>query len=457
MSKSRGEKTKDEAVIEKTYASVSSRTPIDVFLSSDERYDVWVVKSAERPELLLPTSSSEVAAYRIYSGDSGDVGSTCCTARSLIDDEFKDENKGCAETAAEPLPLTDGCDLESWRRHNIVRTTCHMLAVMNVGTGCCMLRRERQIALVGSRSLREWKALREKLYVLPSVDLMVATIDSDTVKSLPLHPWFERKNVPAVLLGCTTDWNAMKTCRFENLVNRFGYLPWRFSDTHGETMKLRTYQKYLSTAEGQLDDAPLAVYDSQFHLDERAEILREYSVPACFAGDLFDLLDDDARPPYRWILIGPPRSGTGLHIDPTGTHAWVTLVQGLKRWVLFPPTSCPDWIGLSSKHQIPSSIWFRDHYDRVMAGDSCRGAIHILQRPGETVYVPAGWPHLVLNLDLSVAITHNFASEHPSMLRLWDAVRRETNISEPFLDQLRQHRPDLHAQLLDSTDCEQTA
>jgi histone arginine demethylase JMJD6 len=249
----------------------------------------------------------------------------------------------------------------------------------------------------------------------------------------------------------------METCRFENLVDRFGHFQWRFSDTHGETMSLRTYQKYLNSAEGQLDDAPLAVYDSQFHLDERADILDEYTVPTCFGGDLFDLLDNEARPPHRWILIGPPRSGTGLHIDPTGTHAWVTLVQGVKRWVLFPPATCPEWIGLSSTPQIPSSIWFRDHYDRITAGGSCRDAIHILQRPGETVYVPAGWPHLVLNLDLSVAITHNFASEHPSIHRLWEAVRRETNVAESFLYQLRQHRPDLHARLFDATDCEENA
>lgn len=92
--------------------------------------------------------------------------------------------------------------------------------------------------------------------------------------------------------------------------------------------------------------------------------------------------------------------------------------------------------------QIPSIIWFRDYYQEAI--QSVPGAVEVQQKPGETVYVPAGWPHLVLNLELSVAITHNYATEFPSMPRLFTAVQEaEPELADNFRYALQTHRPDL--------------
>lgn len=402
----------------------------DVFLTPEERYEVWVVKAAERPELLL------------YDDDDDD-------------DDGCDDN---SSSVRQP-PLQDGCDIPGWRKIGMVigfgcSARCSSnsengKAILRVGPGCSMLRRERQLPVVAGMNYRSRLpngSSKEEPRFSPQNNIIRLAYDPN----MSIHPWFERENVPVLLEGCTDDWTLPRT--LEQWVERYGDLPWRFSDTHGETMTLQTYYKYCTTSlEGLTDDAPLAIYDSQFALDERCELLNEYTVPHCFDADLFDLLENETDcPPYRWILMGPERSGTGLHIDPVGTHAWVTLLSGRKRWILFPPETNPQSIFLRGPDEppIPSVLWFRDYYSRALHSENANRdtCIEVVQVPGETVYVPAGWPHAVWNLETSVAVTHNYASEHPSLDRLYQAV----TAAEPrFAARLHQaichHRPDLVA------------
>lgn len=159
-------------------------------------------------------------------------------------------------------------------------------------------------------------------------------------------------------------------------------------------------------------------------------------------GDLGEI-----RPPWRWILIGPERSGTGLHIDPLWTNAWVTVIQGKKRWLLFPPSTPKDQIGMGNGPQINSATWFHTFYDKVTSDDwpSDYKPVEVLQLPGETVFVPNGWPHIVLNLETTVAITHNYASEFGPFERMWEEVAQdEPEFAERWLDGMKNERPDLY-------------
>lgn len=282
-------------------------------------------------------------------------------------------------------------------------------------------------------------------------------------------------------------------------------------------MPLVTYAKYLTNLEGMLDDSPLAIYDAEFGDEDSptSDLADEYTVPACFSPDLFELADasidntdasdenddseDDSendskdseeqpepkqRPPWRWILIGPERSGTGLHIDPLYTNAWVTILQGKKRWILFPPETPKDKIGLlqqqssfpnnnddtdtntltkeiETSHQLASVVWFRDYYD-IVTSDNWPvqwKPVEVLQTPGETVFVPNGWPHLVLNLELTVAVTHNYASEwggslDSSLERMWrEVVEEEPEFGRRWYDgMVRRRRLDLVERVLEFHD-----
>ena len=54
--------------------------------------------------------------------------------------------------------------------------------------------------------------------------------------------------------------------------------------------------------------ALLCSFDKTF-AETAPQLAADYSVPELFSDDLFALLGD-ARPDYRWLIIGPHRSGS---------------------------------------------------------------------------------------------------------------------------------------------------
>ncbi len=64
-------------------------------------------------------------------------------------------------------------------------------------------------------------------------------------------------------------------------------------------------------------------------------------VPKYFDEDLFSVLGEAGRPDFRWLIMGPPRSGSTFHKDPNATSAWNAVVTGSKKWIMYPPSALP--------------------------------------------------------------------------------------------------------------------
>ena len=131
------------------------------------------------------------------------------------------------------------------------------------------------------------------------------------------------------------------------------------------------------------------------------EIRHDYEVPAYFRDDLFRLVGEHRRPPYRWFLLGPVHSGTGVHTDPLGTSAWNTLIYGRKRWVLFPPDVAREvvkpkaYVRRDKGEDDEVVDYFTLILPRIKAAHPALvpRMIEFVQRPGDTIFVPGGWWH----------------------------------------------------------------
>ena len=129
-------------------------------------------------------------------------------------------------------------------------------------------------------------------------------------------------------------------------------------------------------------------------------------MPSIFSKDLLnDFLLSHQGGDYRFCYWGPTGSCTALHSDVLNSFSWSYNVVGEKKWVLYPPSG--DVLG--SKEPIT-----------------------LIQKTGETIFVPSGWRHEVINLQETLSINHNWTTA-ASLDKIWDVIVIELNAIEKEL------------------------
>jgi histone arginine demethylase JMJD6 len=285
------------------------------------------------------------------------------------------------------------------------------------------------------------------------------TIERRSYKDFSISEFIEQyqvPNKPVMITGAIQAWKSEKFWDWDEFYKRFKKVKFRIGEDDEENdirIKLKNYYEYMLKNK---DDSPLYLFEKDI-ADKKIykPILNGYSVPKYFKDDLFDLMKNSRRPPHQWFLIGPKRSGTSIHIDPLNTSAWNTSIHGYKLWILFP-NEIPKWIANGKQFVRPSEEteaidYFSKQLPRIKQSEGKTNLKYIecIQRPGETIFVPGGWWHAVLNLTHTMAVTQNYCS-HYNFDYVWKSFRISRKVlSQQFLEILRSRREYLYDRAVD--------
>jgi hypothetical protein len=188
------------------------------------------------------------------------------------------------------------------------------------------------------------------------------------------------------------------------------------------------------------DEKPMYLFESKIP----PSLAMRIRIPEFFAVNYLTELDDPAFSGRQWLLIGGVGSGLSFHVDPFGCSAWQALLQGRKRWALYPPERVPPAVTLREGSQDctlydspTSSSWFREVLPLLTEEER---PIEFVQEAGDIIFVPHGWWHCVVNLTVTVAFTQNVINR----ANVYEACRQFRSFEPAFASRLAEKVWDLH-------------
>lgn len=393
---------------------LAPRQPLDAWTQPTGPF----VRFEEVPVDSINRESSQSKCIRIHTTQqSTDGGNDVATARNFVD------NVPRRESAAFACPWGDDLPTEP-----------------TVLTGCC----------------DEWPAFGnpDKQWTVPNLARRAASnneCEDEQLFSVDGGPGFARESYG------------------EGRVTMPEYARYCHNHADGDAVPLYVFDHRClrpRTAHGGIGQVDISSTASQ--IDASLNLFDDYRIPQSFERDVMSgLTGTRFRPlPPAWLLVGCARSGTPLHDHPL-TVAWNALLSGCKLWAILPPDIDETMLLLNTKkvgETMNRSFFAGDEHGRngdALAATSTKeddsihyddetnkkeeegggggdddddddfdlsaldwfGRLHsanvseetlsqmrvCIQRPGEVVFVPAGWWHVVLNVTDSVRYLILFA------------------------------------------------
>merc|ERR1712151_363575 len=234
---------------------------------------------------------------------------------------------------------------------------------------------------------------------------------------------YEKTRTPVMLVGCDEHWAAKERWTIDKLIPRFtNTSKWR-CELHDQDATDYDHDTvpWNEIIDRAMTNRDFYIFGNEFLArEENRQLLDDFECPGPFQGaDIYGHLKD-FHPPggkYLWFMVAPRGTGSFPHVDPQATDAWNSLVKGHKWWIIYPGDAdyqgsaeleCDDYCSSDTEEY----NWYTSVGINALRNECSNGKFpqHILQKPGETIYVPYGRYHAEFNMDETIGVTANFAS-----------------------------------------------
>lgn len=246
---------------------------------------------------------------------------------------------------------------------------------------------------------------------------------------------FERefidKAVPLVLTDFMSDWPCADKWTLQWFAEKHGEVQVAVDDGTKEKMRcsLREFvdkcdedddaaESTMQASTSESTDALTAghIYSQYTHvvpylrtwnfLDDLPELEQDIRQNSEYFKDYFHSLKESWRPPFTWAFLGGKGVRTPLHVDIWHTDAWLTSLEGEKKFVLFHPGQVKYIFCDDDKTFVDLENVDYEKFPNFQKATPVE--VHLKQ--GETIYIPRKWPHYAVCVEPGVSLTVNFLS-----------------------------------------------
>ena len=202
-----------------------------------------------------------------------------------------------------------------------------------------------------------------------------------------------------------------------------------------------------------LDLSSVGFYLKDWHfVNSFPEINPIYKNPIIFTEDWLNYYCDyKGIQDYRFVYLGCKGTYTPFHCDVLKSFSWSSNICGEKLWLFFQPGAEDylkdnlgnylqrvdleedfDVLNIKSNHgSNPNKDLVRECRRKLEESGRFK-CVRIIQRAGETIFVPSGWYHQVVNLCETLSVNHNWVNAC-NIEFMWNSLKEDLKGSQQQL------------------------